>query len=211
MVIDKVNQACGFVEGGEFLTFDSPGCLLEAYNQRRSTGMPLPAKIYFADYHDSSLHPAESTTFLLTEQISTVMDSRVLTFSSRAGASQVQSHPDEKLTNWIGYRTARGRPNRTVKVTFHRSEMSPEVVLVDKGDLVLLELFGNGLEADLEIEIAGYPEIEAVTVPATGEKVELRMLAQRPGDGFPVIVRNSGEALGRVRVTGPHTLDEEEM
>ena len=211
MVIDRVNQSCGFSEEGEFLTFDSPGCLLEAYEKRRGNKTVPPSKIYFADYHDAGFHSAESATFLLTEHVPTVMNAGVLAFASQSAAEKVRSHPDEHLTDWNGYRTARGTPDQAVAVTIERMGMSPEVVEVDKGDLISLRLNGTNLEADLLLRITGYPELGTIAVPATGEEIEVRVLALRPGDGFPIIDEVSGEALGRLKVHGPHTQDEEEM
>jgi len=70
---------------------------------------------------------------------------------------------------------------------------------------------GDALTEDLTIAVTGYPETGEVTVPASGEEVGLRILALRPGSGFPVIDVSGGRALGRVKVSGAHTLDEEEM
>ncbi len=61
MVIDQVNQACGFVDQGEFIPFDSPGCLLASCDERRKGGLRVPGAIFFADYRDGTWHPAEST------------------------------------------------------------------------------------------------------------------------------------------------------
>ena len=35
MVIDRVNEACGYVGEGEFVTFDSPMCLLRNLDAMR--------------------------------------------------------------------------------------------------------------------------------------------------------------------------------
>ncbi len=50
-----------------------------------------------------------------------------------------------------------------------------------------------------------------MTVPVSGEETTLRLIAIRPGAGFPVIDADSGTALGMIKVIGAHTLDEEEM
>ncbi len=67
MVIDEVNQAAGWIQGREFVTFDSPGCLLARYEALRKGGEPLPEGLYFADYQDGTFHTAATATFLLDE------------------------------------------------------------------------------------------------------------------------------------------------
>ena len=211
MVIDQVNQACGYLDNRELVTFDSPGCLLRSYDQKRAEGFPVPDQVFFADYGDGSWHPAQSTAFLLTEYIPSVMNAGVLSFGSAEAAEARRLHPDERVTDWNGYRTTRGKPDRVDEVVFSSTGMVPEVLEVDKGDLVLWKVSGEQLKDDLQITIEGYPEIGTITVPASGQEKDLRFLALRPGMGFPVIEVPSREALGRVKVRGAHTLDEEEM
>lgn len=120
-------------------------------------------------------------------------------------------HDNEKVTDWIGYRTSRGIPDKEVDVSFGLSGMSPEVVEVAKGELVLWRVTGKDLTEDVKITLKGYSEVGSIAVPATGEEVQFRLMAVRPGAGFPVIKTESGKALGRMKVRGAHTLDEEEM
>jgi len=211
MVIDQVNQACGIVDGGRLTVFDSPGCLLSAYDQRRGRGTALPDGIFFADYRDSSWNAAESTAFLLTTHIPTVMNAGVICFGSNEAAEAMRDHPDEVVTDWLGYRTARGTPDRVFEATITAGAMVPEVVEAAKGDLVLWRVHGAGLETDLEIEVMGYPEAGTITVPANGDTVEFRIMTSRPGAGFPITAISSGEALGMMKVSGAHTTDEEAM
>ncbi len=211
MVIDQVNQACGYIESGELVPFDSPGCLLASYNQLRTQGEPLPEEVFFVDYNKGTWHPAQKTAFLLTEHIPTVMNAGVVCFASTEAAEAMKEHDNEKVTDWIGFRTARGIPDREVEVTFGTAGMSPEVVDVTKGELVLWRVTGDDLAEDVEITVKGYPEAGMIIVPATGEEVSFRILAVRPGAGFPVIETETGKSLGRMRVSGAHTLDEEAM
>lgn len=211
MVIDKVNEACGYLEDGELVTFDSPGCLLRSCDQKRAEGLPVPEQIFFADYGDGSWHPAQSAAFLLTDHVPTVMNARVLSFGSSEAAEAIRQHPDERVTDWKGYRTARGEPDTVKEIVFGATSMLPEVVEVSKGDLVLWKVTGDQLEDNLQISVEGYPEVGIITIPATGEEVSCRFLALRPGMGFPVIKAQTREALGRLKVQGAHTLDEEAM
>lgn len=211
MVIDQVNQASGFIQNGELVTFDSPGCLLASYEGLRTQGEALPEEVFFVDYHQGTWHPAQETAFLLTEHIPTVMNSGVVCFGSTEAAQAMMQHDNEKVTDWIGYRTSRGVPDKEVEVSFGLSGMSPEVVEVEKGELVIWRATGIDLAEDMRITLKGYPEVGSITVPATGEEVSFRLMALRPGAGFPVVETESGKALGRMRVSGAHTLDEEEM
>jgi hypothetical protein len=171
----------------------------------------LPDGVFFADYDDSSWHAAGSTAFLLTTHIPTVMNAGVVCFGSNEAAMAMRKHPDEIVTDWLGYRTARGTPDRVLEVTITTDAMVPEVVEADKGDLVLWRVSGAGLETNLDIEVMGYPEAGTITVPANGDTVEFRVMTSRPGAGFPITAVSSGEALGMMKVSGTHTTDEEAM
>lgn len=210
MLIDQVNQACGYIEEGELVVFDAPGCLLGSYDEKRTKGTPVPDQVFFSDFEDGKWHSAQSTAFLLTDHLATVMESRVICFGSFEAAEGMRKHVDEKVTDWLGYRTARGNPNKVLEIVFDATAMVPDLVEVVKGDLVLLKVKGERLEHDLTIAITGYPEAASITVPASGGEVDFRFLAVRPGSGFPVIDTQSGNFLGRVRVSGAHTFDEEE-
>ena len=211
MVIDQVNQACGYVREGNFVPFDSPGCLLRAYQTLPKQERPLATGIYFADYRDATFHVASGTSFLLTSHLPTVMNAQVICFGNREAAVATRTHDDEVVTDWPGYRTARGEPDRVVEVTIGSDGMVPESVEVAKGDLVAWRISGRGLQRDLAFTIEGYPEVGSVVVPASGAEVRFRLLALRPGAGFPLLVTADGRLLGKLKVTGPHTLDEEAM
>jgi len=59
------------------------------------------------------------------------------------------------------------------------------------------------------LAIKGYPELEPVEVPPGAEPVSFRLLASRPGAGFPIVDTGTDEVLGVLVVRGPHTADEE--
>jgi len=211
MVINNVNQACGYIEDGELVVFDAPVCLLGSYEEFQKRGVPAPSQVFFADHRDGKWHSADSTAFLLTTQIPTVMESGVVCYGSSEAAEAARSHPEERVTDWVGYQTTRGTPTVIAIVVFGADGMLPEMIEVVKGDLVLWKVKCDQLENDLLISITGYDEVGSITIPASGEEVSFRLLAFRPGSGFPVINAQSGKALGRMRVSGAHTLDEEEM
>ena len=209
MVIDQVNQAAGWIQDGEFVTFDSPACLLARYEKLRKSGEPLPEDLFFADYQNSFFHPAAAVTFLLTSQRPTVMGSGALAFGDTSAAEAVHEHDDEVVTNWIGYRTARGTPDREVEVTLGPDGMVPDRVEVEKGELVAWMAHSAAEEGELVVAIKGYPELEPVRIAAGDEPVSFRLLATRPGSGFPIVETGADETLGVLVVRGPHTADEE--
>lgn len=209
MIIDRPNESCGYVQGGEFVTFDSPGCLLASFDRAEDDG--TPTEIYFADHSAGSFHPAEHVTFLLTTHLPTVMNGGALCFVDRAAAESLRQHDDEVLTDWLGYRTIRGTPDRVIEFVVEPTGMNPEVFHADKGDLVLFRARANGLVDGLELSVKGYPEIGSVELPASGEPIEFRLMAVRPGTGFPIIRHEDEKIMGMLKVAGAHTADEEAM
>jgi hypothetical protein len=207
MTIDQPNQASGYVLTREFVTFDSPGCLLRSIESLPKSERPQLADIYFADYRDGTLHSAETAAFLLTTHIPTVMGSGALTFAGRDAAEDTREHGDEVVTDWVGYRTMRGTPDVVLDVQLGPDGLVPEIIEVNKDDLVQLNVVGRGLPNDLSFTVRGYPEAGEVVVHVGGT-VEFRLLASRPGTGFPVVAQD-GRSLGMMRVAGAHTADEE--
>ena len=208
MVIDRVNEAAGWIEGGDFVTFCSPGCLLAEHDALRNSGRVPPQAIFFADHRDGSFSHGTETAFLLTDHVPTVMNARVICFSSIVAAEDMRQHDDEVVTDWMGYRVLRGEPDTVVETVFGPGGMEPEVVRANKGDIVLWRARSEGLESDLSWTIKGYPGVEPPIVAAAGDPSELRFLAIRPGAGFPIEEPASGKALGMLKVGGAHTSDE---
>jgi hypothetical protein len=137
------------------------------------------------------------------------MGSGALAFGSRSAAEAAHEHEDEVVTDWIGYRTARGTPDREVEVSFGPEGMVPDRVEVEKGELVVWKVSNTAEGEERTLSIRGYPELEAVRIPAGEEPVSFRLLASRPGSGFPIVEAGADEALGVLVVRGPHTADEE--
>ena len=71
MVINQVNQGCGYISNNEFNTFCSPTCLLNKYQSTEKQGRPTATQVYFADYPTTDLLQADSVMFLLTKHIMT--------------------------------------------------------------------------------------------------------------------------------------------
>ncbi len=208
MVIDRVNEAAGWIVGGEFVPFCSPSCLLAEHDVLRNSDQPFPQAIFFADYHHANFARAGETAFLLTDHLPTVMNARVICFSSVVAAEEMRQHQDEIVTDWTGYRVFRGEPDTVIETIFGHEEMNPGVVHANKGDIVLWRASGDALDEDLTWLIKGYPEVEPPRVLAAGEPTELRFMATRPGAGFPIERAIDGAPLGMLKVSGAHTADE---
>jgi hypothetical protein len=208
MVIDRVNESAGWIDGGEFVPFCSPGCLLAEHDERRKSGQTLHQTAFFADYREGTFSPAAETAFLLTDHLPTVMNARVICFNSVVAAEEMRLHNDEIVTDWTGYRVLRGEPDTVIETVFGHDGMDPEVVTASKGDIVLWLASGDALEEDLSWFIKGYPEVEPPPVAAAGDQIELRFMATRPGAGFPIERGTDGAPLGMLKVSGAHTADE---
>ena len=206
MVIDTVNQACGHVTDGEFVPFDSPGCLLRSHDEMRRRGEALPTEVWLTDYDTSEFIPAGQATLLLTDAIPTVMSAGVVCFASEAAAEAHRSTETDEITDWAGYRRRRGHPDIVVEAVVGPGAMEPEMVEVAKGDLVLLKLTAGELDAPAALSVRGYPEIGEIAVAPGAGPTEVRFYATRPGAGFPVM--GADEPIGMIRVTGAHTDDE---
>jgi len=207
MVIDQVNQACGHAIDGEFIVFDSPGCLLINHDGMRRRGSEIPTDVWLADYDSAVFVPAGQATLLLTDQIPTVMDAGVVSFVTSDAAEAARRFDDEITTDWAGYRRLRGQPDTVVEAIVSTTSLAPETVEVAKGDLVLFRLSAGELHETTILEIRGYPEIGEIVVTPSEEATELRFYATRPGAGFPIIGADD-QPLGMMRVTGAHTADE---
>jgi hypothetical protein len=211
MIIDEVNQAAGYFLDREFETFCSSGCLLRSFEDRREKGLPKPDSVFFADYLGSGFVASESAAFLLTKHIPSVMGWGIICFTDVETAGGHLKHEDETIVDWIGLRTARGKPDRKLSLVFTNDGAIPSVVELRKGELVEWEIKGRELDNDIIVRLRGYEELGDIIVPASGDIIHARLLAMKPGAGFPFVRIGDGEVLGQIRVTGAHTAEEEQM
>ncbi len=209
MVIDQVNQACGYFGENGFVPFDSPACLLRHLEQTEA--VPTPDRIHFADYNKAGFVRADSTYFLITGQIPTVMQAGVLCFASERDAESLNENGEGEITDWQGYQVLKGTPDRTIESTVTPTGMSPEVIVVNKNEIVEWLLHTEGLALPVVVRLRGYEELGEIVLPANGEPTSIRMRASKPGQGFPLIRKDDGAPVGMVKVIGAHTSDEEVM
>ena len=210
MLIENERQAAGCRIDGSFRPFCSAGCLLDDYERRREQGLAPPSDIVFADYERGGLHSADTAAFLLTRRLKAVMAWDFVAFASAEEALRHRLEGEE-VVDWPGLRRLRGRPDRILPVVVGARRMLPEVITSEKGELVVLEMRTEELAGDLRVRVRGYEELGEIVLPSTGETVEVRFLALRPGEGFPVERVGDGRALGRIRVAGTHSVAEEEL
>jgi hypothetical protein len=206
MVIDRMNQACGYVMGGRFRPFDSAACLLADLRAERVAGRP-PSEIYFADFVTGEFLRAQEARFLLTAHRPTVMNAGVLTFRDTAAAESHRTEPDERIVDWKGLRMERGSPDRTVRLRLSGPAIDPDRFRLEAGELAELRIQNDG--PAMHLAVRGYEEVGAIRVPGGGEVTRVRFWAGRPGRGFPVVCVETGATLGRMLVSGAHTQDEE--
>jgi hypothetical protein len=209
MVISQVNQACGYFHENEFVPFCSPGCLLREYEKLKKQGGATAKKVYFVDYPGRQFIPSDSTYFLLTEHIATVMNSGALCFKSENSAQSHKKYSDEIITDWNGYQLLRGTPDRIVNITVTPEGMEPEVVVLNKNEIIEWVFQSKDRHTDEVFQLKGYEELGDIILPGGGEPVKLRMRADKPGAGFPFIRVKDKTPVGMVKVTGAHTSDEE--
>ena len=211
MVISQINQSCGYFVENEFIPFDSPGCLLTEYEKLKKQGKPKPGKIYFADYTTSRFIISDSVYFLLTEHIPTIMNAGVLTFYLKDLAESFKKFSEEIITDWTGYQVLHGTPDRIIEITISPEGMDPDVIVLNKNEIVEWIFQAKGLQKEYLFHLKGYDEFGIVTLSTKNKPVKIRMLADKPGAGFPFVSSETETPIGMVKVFGAHTSDEEAM
>jgi hypothetical protein len=211
MVITQLNQACGYMGENEFIVFDSPSCLLKGYEKIKKQGIELPETIYFTDYTTNKFVISDSTYFLHTKHIPTVMNAGVLCFNLKETAESFIKFSDEIITDWKGYQVISGTPDRIIEVTISPESMNPGVVQIYKDELVEWKFLARDIKRKYVIYLKGYEELGEIILSENKKTVTFRMLADKPGAGFPFIFADGEVPIGMVKVVGAHTSDEEAM
>jgi hypothetical protein len=209
MIIDRVNEAAGLAIEDDFMPFDSPVCMLQTLHERRRTHAGDPGVAYVAEYGSGAFRRADSTWFVLTDRVPTVMGGRVLTLGGVEEANGF-AEPGDTVSDWHGVRLARGTPDRRVQMALTPSGLEPFVAEAAKGDLVELVIASEiAVVEGVDLTIRGYEDAGVIRIPGSGDAVTFRFFATRPGAGFPVIRPGRKAPVGTVRVTGTHTPDED--
>jgi hypothetical protein len=211
MVITQTNQACGYFHGRDFVTFCSPACLLSEYENIRKEKIVDKGHIYFTDYENKQFIRSDSTFFLFTNSIVTVMNSGVLTFRSEEKAQLLMKQSDEFVTNWIIYQALAGTPDKIIKVKFNNELMTPDVFIMNKNEFVQLDIENSDQLNEKILFIKGYEEIGTFRFMKDNPFLTIRLIADKPGSGFPIMMEGIEQPVGMIKVQGAHTMDEEVM
>jgi len=211
MVISQVNQGAGFFHENEFVTFCSPTCLVRDYQEINEQQRPALVQVYFADFPTSAFVRADSTHFLLTGHISTVMNSGTLCFRNKSAAENNMRHQDEILADWELFQTLKGLPDKVVNIILSPDGMEPEIVVLNKNEIIEWIFKASEEKSTGEFYLKGYEEFGTIDIPSADEPVRFRMKASKPGSGFPVVRMDNDKIMGMVKISGAHTSDEEVM
>jgi hypothetical protein len=209
MVITQTNQACGFFHDNNFETFCSPTCLLSGYEYLKKEKKINDSHIYFTDYETKQFVRSDSTYFLFTKSIPTVMNSGVLCFTSTKRAESLKSQPEEFVTDWRKYQVLAGTPDKIVEIKLGDNLMEPAVVIFNKNEIIQLEIEKIGQIKNQLFFIRGYEEVGKFKFPEGESFLTIRMIADKPGAGFPILMEGLDQPLGMIKVLGAHTRDEE--
>jgi hypothetical protein len=211
MVITETNQSCGYFHEDNFATFCSPICLLTEYEYVRKEKTGVKNLIYFTDYESRQFIRSDSTYFLVTNSLPTVMNSGVLTFQSEERAQSLMKKSDEFVTNWKKYQLLAGKPDKIIKVKLNNDSMDPNVFVIKKNHFIQLDIKNMDQLNGKSLIIKGYEEMGTFRFMKEESYLSVKLIADKPGSGFPIILEGIQQPVGMIKVEGAHTLDEEVM
>ncbi len=211
MVITQTNQVGGFFHENNFVTFCSPACLLSDYEYLKKEKKINDNHIYFTDYETKQFVRSDSTFFLFTKSIQTVMNSGVLCFTSTERAEILKSQPEDLITDWRKYQILAGTPDKIVEIKLSDNKMEPAVVVFNKNEIIQLEIEKIGQIKNQLFFIRGYEEVGKFKFPEGESFLTIKMIADKPGSGFPIMMEGIDQPVGMIKVLGAHTMDEEVM
>jgi hypothetical protein len=137
------------------------------------------------------------------------MNSGVLCFNNLGRAEHFLKNPQEHVVNWIDYQLKYGIPDKVINVTVAANKLSPEVIVLKKNELVELLFHNEDGNRKYVFFIKGYDELGEIKLDPTIDSLAFRMLANKPGAGFPIINAIDTELMGMIKVMGAHTADED--
>jgi hypothetical protein len=211
MVITQTNQACGFFQENNFVTFCSPACLLSEFENLRKENKINANHVFFTDYESKKFVRSDSTYFLLTNSIPTVMNSGVLCIRSMENAEILKNHQNDTVVDWKKYQIMAGTPDKIIKLKLSNNSLEPDVLVFNKNEIIHLEVENVDHQVIPNISIKGYEEIGNFTFPEGESILTIKMLTDKPGSGFPIIMQGIEQPIGMIKIVGAHTMDEEVM
>ncbi|MCK5332091.1 MAG: nitrous oxide reductase accessory protein NosL [Candidatus Marinimicrobia bacterium] len=205
MVIDQPKEAAGLITGGVFYPFCNPICMIHAVNQLKNAQLK-PLLVYISDYEAGGLIRASGATFFVG-QIRTVMDYGVVAFANRNSADALARSYSGELLSYNEFRSRYENPDKIFTLKITAVGISPAKILADKGDVIAFK-FDYQLETIDELLIHGYDDIGPIKLKAGVDGVIVKFIADKPGAGFPMELRNQQGFSSRLVVQGVHTIEE---
>ena len=209
MVISQTNQACGFFLDNNFVTFCSPPCLLSEFEYQKKDKRINPNHVFFTDYESKKFVRSDSSYFLFTNSIPTVMNSGVICFRSMENAENLKSNQHDIVTDWKKYQIIVGTPDKIIRLKFSKNYLEPNVLVFNKNEIIHVEIENLDQHIKPNISIKGYEDIGNFTFLEDDSILTIKILADKPGSGFPIMMEGVDQPIGMIKVKGPHTLDEE--
>ncbi|MBC8400240.1 MAG: nitrous oxide reductase accessory protein NosL [Candidatus Marinimicrobia bacterium] len=205
MLIDQPKEAAGLMLEDGFHPYCNPICMIHAVNRLKNAQLK-PLRVYISDYEAGGLTNASGAIFFVG-QIRTVMDYGVVAFADRNSAEDLARSYSGELLSYNEFRARYENPDQifTLKITV--VGISPAKILADKGDVIALK-FDYQLDTTDEIIIRGYDDIGPIKLEAGVDGVIVKFIADKPGAGFPMELRNQHGFSSRLVVQGAHTTEE---
>jgi hypothetical protein len=208
MVITETNQACGFFRDDKFVSYCSPSCLIADYDYFRKENSVPGSHVFFADYTSRQLIQADSTRFLFTKSVPTVMNSGVLTFRKEEEARSFIKQQDEFISNWVKFRVIAGKPDKIVDIKLSENRLIPNKLVFNKNELVQINIEKTGAVSEQDLYIKGYEYVGGIRIFEDKTEISLRFIADKPGPDFPIMLKGNKAPLGTMKVLGSHTSDD---
>ncbi len=207
MVIDKQKEAAGLLIGSEFYPSCNPICMIHEVNRLKISQIKAD-KIYISDYTTGELIPAigAEVTFFVG-RIQTVMNYGIVAFADVTAAEALAKSYSGELLNYNKFRARFENPDKIFTLEITNDGILPSQILADKNDVILLKLDYQLDQID-ELIIHGYQDINPVKLGAGESPVEVKLVTDKPGAGFPIELSNYTGISGRLIVQGTHTAEE---
>ena len=139
------------------------------------------------------------------------MNSGVLCFKYSNQAEVLKSQSDELITNWKKYQVLTGTPDKIIKIKLSNNLMDPGILVFNKNEIIQLEFEIIGQFNAVQISIKGYEDVGKLIFPKGESTMTIKMIADKPGAGFPILMDGNDQPIGMIKVLGAHTMDEEVM
>jgi len=209
LITDQRFAAECVMKKGRAKKFDDPICMIRYFDMAKTLGIAKreDVRAYFVKDYDTKKWMDAKAAHFVKANVVTVMGYGVVSFKTKERALQFAEEykgtPLRFDDMWELYR----RPNAEREMTIKNGVLTPDVVLVNFGDLVEIRLNVDD-DREYRVGIRGYDNEGVFPVASKGHPAFLRLNAVLPGSGFAFIDLNNNKVLGRFRVEGAHFMEE---